>query len=221
MSYIEYSYSERYAEAINRGLLPLSKAEKVLGINYKLLFLFADEWHHSSKNYNKTVMVSQFKFSKPLLEALHRFTKENKDFLSKFSNKTCARYGTLNEEYSDFLIENRDDEVPEFVDYSKFENSIKEEILSTFDEKESDKYILIPNIGTLGRKKYPLNLLIIENEIGVSFCKTLRSKCLEIYYYNNKEINENEISQITESISQKFNLIKMEIYNKIMEILVK
>jgi len=212
MSYINYKYSERYAEAINKGLLPLSKAEKVLGVDYKILYLFADEWHHTSKQYNKTVMVSQFKFSEPLLKAMQKFTKENKEFLDSLSNKTTSKYGVLNEDYYDFLIDGNDNEVPSNFDYETFEKDVKRLISFYFDKKE-ENFILIPNIGEIGKKRYPINILIIGNEIRTCFGKTPRSNWIKKYYFSDK----NELVKIASEIAEDLNLNADKIYEKLME----
>ena len=212
MSYINYKYSERYAEAINKGLLPLSKAEKVLGVDFKVLYLFADEWHHTSKQYNRTVMVSQFKFSKPLLEAMQKFTKENKEFLDNLSNKTTSKYGVLNEDYYDFFIDEKYNEVPDNFDYETFEKDVKRLISFSFDKKE-ENFILIPNIGEIGKKRYSINILIIGNEIRICFGKTPRSNWIKKYYFSDK----NEFVKIASEIADDLNLNAEKIYEKLIE----
>ena len=216
MSYVDFSFSKNYEEAINKGLLPLSKAEKVLKVDYKILYLFADEWHHTSKQYNRTVMVSQFKFSEPFLEALQKFTKENKDFLDRYSNKPKrgARYGKLNNEFYDFFIDPKNPTPPEECNYILISETLKEEIEKTFEDKK-ENFILIPSIGTVGRKQYPINILIIGDEIKeirVSFGKTPRANWLENYYLKGADIRS-----VAEEIADDFNLNADKIYEKLKE----
>lgn len=214
MSYVDFSFSKNYEEAINKGLLPLSKAEKVLGVDYKILYLFADEWHHTSKHYNKTVMISQFKFSEPFLEALQKFTKENKEFLDRFSNKpkNGARYGKLNNEFYDFFIDPKNPTPPEECNYILISETLKEEIEKTFEEKRED-FVLIPNIGTVGKNQYPINILILDNEIRICFGKTPRSNWIKKYYYSDK----NELVKIASEIADDLNLNADKIYEKLIE----
>jgi len=213
MSYVDFSFSKNYEEAINKGLLPLSKAEKVLKVDYKILYLFADEWHHTSKHYNKTVMVSQFKFSEPFLEALQKFTKENKDFLDRYSNKPKrgARYGKLNNEFYDFFIDPKNPTPPEECNYILISETLKEEIEKTFEEKRED-FVLIPNIGTVGKNQYPINILILDNEIRICFGKTPRSK-----FIRNYDIKDADIRIVAEDIARDFNLNADKIYEKLKE----
>jgi len=161
-------------------------------------------------------MVSQFKFSEPFLEALQKFTKENKDFLDRFSNKPerGARYGKLNSEFYDFFIDPKNPTPPETCNYLLIFETLKEEIGKTFEEKRED-FVLIPNIGTVGRKQYPINILIIGDEIKeirVSFGKTPRANWLENYYLKGADVRS-----VAEEIADDFNLNADKIYKKLIE----